>query len=163
MKKTVELELCDICPFRPEETETLTATRKCEVCDRSICKKPTHIAHSYDGSSYMRRPFTRFVCGGCWELAVTNVGYVNGTHPLPKGNIDLRAGGNTGAINIAEFHEWVASQINDLAADAVIDVMREIKHGATVKFEAAEELRKIKEKHQQELTAVKEKVRSQYQ
>lgn len=160
MKKTVEIDVCEVCPFKQENIIQLSSTRKCEVCERMLCNSTEHVADTYHSTSHMRSPFTQYVCKNCWEECLYNTGYNPGTSPLPKGDIDLHASGSTSAINIAEFREWVKANAENMANQAVIDVLREIKAGLTKKFDKEKAIRELKAKHAAEIEAVKQEVAS---
>lgn len=163
-KKTVELNLCDICvPVDGDDIMKYVATNNCSVCERDYCASK-HIVDSYSTTRHMSTPFTYDICDECWKL-LAYCGYKTGTTRLPYGSINLHASGSASAINIAEFREYVRSEADRYANDAVVRVLKAIRAGRqdhidaeAVRADAVElqerELKKLLQKKYEEARAV---------
>lgn len=154
-KKSVEINLCDICEFNDKKVLELVAVNTCEVCERDYCANK-HVADSYYTTQHMRDPLERTICKECWGLLDHN-GYKNSTTPLPTGKISLHASGSSSAINIAEFRDNIEEHARSYAQDAVVRVLKATRAGVVEKLDIEQATRQIKSKQEKELTELLQK------
>lgn len=152
--KTIKINQCDVCDYNAKNPLACVATRKCEVCELDYCDDAKHTGDAYRSTSHMRSPFTSFVCANCWGLLDYN-GYKNNTSPLPKGDIHLHASGSTMAINVAEFREYIEEESRQWGQKAVIEILKAIHAGRSIRTDLAAEKLKLEEKFNAKLQVIK--------